>query len=423
MNDCLEQAVMDAAAHVFETAAFITIGPVLPGECDLAPPDVAARMAFRGPSTGTLTLRVASSVLPVIAGNMLGESDPAEAREKGQDALRELLNMICGNVLTAWQGEAPVFNLSPPEIVAAATVSYTTLASVPFCLEATLAEVSVELEGVIKVLIVDDSALVRKILSEELARDPEIEVVGTAPDPYVARDRIVELGPDVVTLDVEMPRMDGLTFLRKLMKYHPLPVIVVSSLTARGGDMAMEALDSRRGRGDVQARRRLQRGRHVARSDPAHQGCRAHEVFPRGAGPRRRPPRRAAAPDADDAETRRHRRLHGRHRGAEDGADALPRERAADTRRAAHAGAIHHQLCPALERPLRDRGARGARRRHAAPRPGAARAGQLPHAAAARRARSIPWPSRTARMSTTSARPWMCCSTPSPASPGPTPSA
>ncbi|HEY3293825.1 MAG TPA: chemotaxis response regulator protein-glutamate methylesterase [bacterium] len=95
----------------------------------------------------------------------------------------------------------------------------------------------------IKVLIVDDSALVRKVFAEELARDPLIQVIGTAPDPYVARDKIVQLSPDVLTLDVEMPRMDGLTFLRKLMKYHPLPVIVVSSLTPKGGDMAMEALE------------------------------------------------------------------------------------------------------------------------------------------------------------------------------------
>jgi len=95
----------------------------------------------------------------------------------------------------------------------------------------------------IKVLVVDDSAMVRKVFSEELARDPQIQVVGTAPDPYVARDKIVQLEPDVLTLDVEMPRMDGLTFLRKLMKYHPMPVIVVSSLTPRGGEMAMEALE------------------------------------------------------------------------------------------------------------------------------------------------------------------------------------
>jgi two-component system chemotaxis response regulator CheB len=95
----------------------------------------------------------------------------------------------------------------------------------------------------IKVLVVDDSALVRRVLGEELARDSEIQVVGTAPDPYVARDKIVELAPDILTLDIEMPRMDGLSFLRKLMKFHPMPVIVVSSLTSKGGEMAMEALE------------------------------------------------------------------------------------------------------------------------------------------------------------------------------------
>lgn len=94
----------------------------------------------------------------------------------------------------------------------------------------------------IKVLIVDDSAVVRKVFTEELSRARGIEVVGTAPDPYVARDKIVNLKPDVVTLDIEMPRMDGLTFLKKLMKHYPLPVIIVSSLTQKGGKLAMEAL-------------------------------------------------------------------------------------------------------------------------------------------------------------------------------------
>jgi two-component system chemotaxis response regulator CheB len=82
----------------------------------------------------------------------------------------------------------------------------------------------------IKVLIVDDSALVRKTVSAELSKYDDIEVVGTAVDPYVARDKIVALNPDVITLDLEMPRMDGLSFLAKLMKYHPMPVIVLSSL-------------------------------------------------------------------------------------------------------------------------------------------------------------------------------------------------
>ena len=95
----------------------------------------------------------------------------------------------------------------------------------------------------IKVLIVDDSAIVRKIFSEELAKYPDIEIVGAAPDPFVARDKIINLKPDVITLDVEMPRMDGLTFLRKLMKYYPLPTIIVSSLTPKGGKLTLEALD------------------------------------------------------------------------------------------------------------------------------------------------------------------------------------
>lgn len=96
----------------------------------------------------------------------------------------------------------------------------------------------------IKVLIVDDSAVVRQIFQRELANDPEIEVLGTASDPYIARDLIVKLQPDVITLDIEMPRMDGITFLRKLMYYHPIPTIIVSSLTAKGGDLAMEALEA-----------------------------------------------------------------------------------------------------------------------------------------------------------------------------------
>lgn len=94
----------------------------------------------------------------------------------------------------------------------------------------------------IKVLIVDDSAVVRQILTRELSRDPAIHVVGTAPDPYVARDKIIELEPDVLTLDIEMPRMDGITFLRKLMQFRAMPVVVLSSLTATGTRTAVEAL-------------------------------------------------------------------------------------------------------------------------------------------------------------------------------------
>ncbi len=95
----------------------------------------------------------------------------------------------------------------------------------------------------IKVLIVDGSAVVRKILSGELSKHRDIEVVGTAVNPFVARDKIVKLRPDVITLDIEMPRMDGLTFLSKLMKHFPMPVVVVSSLTPENSETALKALD------------------------------------------------------------------------------------------------------------------------------------------------------------------------------------
>ncbi|HUJ48627.1 MAG TPA: chemotaxis response regulator protein-glutamate methylesterase [Bryobacteraceae bacterium] len=94
----------------------------------------------------------------------------------------------------------------------------------------------------IRVLIVDDSAIVRKLLSEALSGEPDLEVVGTAPDPFVARDKILSLNPDVLTLDIEMPRMDGLTFLKKLMRFHPMPVVVISSLAQASSRAAIEAL-------------------------------------------------------------------------------------------------------------------------------------------------------------------------------------
>ena len=95
---------------------------------------------------------------------------------------------------------------------------------------------------IFRVLVVDDSALARRAIAEALERDPQLEVVGSAIDPYDAREKILELSPDVITLDLEMPRMDGLTFLKILMEHHPLPVVVVSSLTQAGSIKAMEAI-------------------------------------------------------------------------------------------------------------------------------------------------------------------------------------
>ncbi len=95
----------------------------------------------------------------------------------------------------------------------------------------------------IRVLIVDDSAVVRQALTDVLASDPEISVIGTAPDPYVAAEKIRLEVPDVITLDVEMPRMDGLTFLRKIMTQHPMPVVICSSLTEAGAVTTLRALE------------------------------------------------------------------------------------------------------------------------------------------------------------------------------------
>src|SRR6201992_810020 len=94
----------------------------------------------------------------------------------------------------------------------------------------------------IRVLIVDDSALVRSLLTDILRSDPGIEVVGAASDAHVAREKIKQLNPDVLTLDVEMPKMDGITFLKNLMRLRPMPVVMVSSLTERGADVTLDAL-------------------------------------------------------------------------------------------------------------------------------------------------------------------------------------
>jgi two-component system chemotaxis response regulator CheB len=97
--------------------------------------------------------------------------------------------------------------------------------------------------GKIRVITVDDSALMRQVLAQLLSKDPDIEVVGSAPDPYIAREKIKALNPDVITLDVEMPKMDGLTFLEKLMRGRPMPVVMVSSLTEAGCQTTLRALE------------------------------------------------------------------------------------------------------------------------------------------------------------------------------------
>jgi len=110
----------------------------------------------------------------------------------------------------------------------------------------------------IRVLIVDDSAVVRQTLSEVLSSDPEIEVIGTAADPFVAADRMREQTPDVITLDIEMPRMDGLTFLQKIMAQHPIPVVICSSLVEEGAQSTLKALEYGAGRCHCQTSLRQQ---------------------------------------------------------------------------------------------------------------------------------------------------------------------
>lgn len=95
----------------------------------------------------------------------------------------------------------------------------------------------------IRVLIIDDSLLIRKVLTEILSSAPDIEVVGTAEDPLIAREMIKELNPDVLTLDIEMPRMDGITFLRNLMRLRPMPVVMISALTESNAEVTLTALE------------------------------------------------------------------------------------------------------------------------------------------------------------------------------------
>ncbi len=182
----------------------------------------------------------------------------------------------------------------------------------------------------VRALIVDDSASVRQTLASILDADPDIEVIGTAADPYAAARRIAQEAPDVITLDVEMPRMDGITFLRKLMAQHPIPVVMCSSLTEEGSATLMQALEA--GAVDVILKPRvdtkqglIESGRpHLRRRESRRPG--QFEAAARAKEPARGQPgetqRRCHAARANSAavhgpdhrDRRLHRCVHGRHR-------------------------------------------------------------------------------------------------------------
>jgi chemotaxis response regulator CheB len=208
----------------------------------------------------------------------------------------------------------------------------------------------------IKVLVVDDSALVRQILVEILRRARDIEVVGTASDPFMAREKIKETNPDVLTLDVEMPRMDGLTFLANLMRLRPMPVVMISSLTDRGAETTLKALEL--GAVDFVSKPKIDIagtlgdfGEEILAKIRAAAGARVisrgHHtpvaVVPKHSG------RRWQAPVADHGSHHRHRRIHGRYRGHPRRADGAAGGLSGHRHRATHSGGVQRAVHAAHE--------------------------------------------------------------------------
>ena len=182
----------------------------------------------------------------------------------------------------------------------------------------------------VRALIVDDSASVRQTLAGILDADPDIEVIGTAADPYAAARRIAQEAPDVITLDVEMPRMDGITFLRKLMAQHPIPVVMCSSLTEEGSATLMQALEAGAvdvilkprvdtKQGLIEVRRSHLRRRESGRPGQSEAAARAKEPAPGATWQSSAPmsccrANSAAVHGPDHRDRRLHRRIHRRHR-------------------------------------------------------------------------------------------------------------
>ena len=198
-----------------------------------------------------------------------------------------------------------------------------------------------------RVVVVDDSALVRSLLTEIINRQPDMECVGAASDPFAAREMIRNLNPDVITLDVEMPRMDGIDFLSKLMRLRPMPVVMVSTLTERGAEVTLRALEL--GAVDFVAKPKIGVAdglKLLAQdiTDKVRVAAKAHL---------RRLPRRIARAGgrsgrqpgpAVDREDHFHRRLHRRHRGDEGSARQPAARLSGSGDHPAHAAGIHQEL-------------------------------------------------------------------------------
>ena len=224
-----------------------------------------------------------------------------------------------------------------------------------------------------RVVVVDDSALVRTLLTEIINREPDMECVGAAADPLVAREMIRSLNPDVITLDVEMPRMDGIDFLSKLMRLRPMPVVMVSTLTERGAEVTLRALEL--GAIDFVAKPKIgvSDGLRKLGSDITEKIRIASRAHVKRAPTRPRPPAARATPSAPrlgagqpgspvHREDHLHRRLHRWHRSHQGSAGQPAPRRAGGDDHPAHAAWLHQELRAAAGRPVPHRRERSCRR-------------------------------------------------------------
>ena len=250
-RDALDRAL----AMVAEESFFAMVDPV-PAMCRRSSgPLLNARVTLRRIGfPGALSCRMPRALAQELTAAFTGE-EVRPMEPVVDDLAGEFANMVCGRWLTDVAPQSLFWLDASVGDAAAGTADERAIGAA----ERTADLDRADTRGVtwpstpIKVLIVDDSAIVRKLLADALKGEPDIEVVGGAGDPFVARDMILRLEPDVLTLDIEMPRMDGISFLRKLMTHRPMPVIIISSLTQSGIGRDDRRPARRRGRRSCQA--------------------------------------------------------------------------------------------------------------------------------------------------------------------------